>query len=94
MAAATRFFSRKLNSTVRETTVRSIKMAYVEEIRQKRIGEPNGGDITVLPLQKLGRLVLLGPDVDTKLQMHLKKVREEEEQCHLELQWQLLVAFY
>ena len=76
MAVAARFFSRKLKSTVRETTVRSIKTAYVEEIRRKRRGEPSGGDITVLPLQKHGRLALLGPDVDTKVQMYLKKVRD------------------
>ena len=76
MAAAVRFFSRKLKSTVRETTVRTIKTAYVEEIRRKRRGEPSGGDITVLPLKKCGRPVLLGPDVDTKVQMYLKKVRD------------------
>ena len=30
----------------------------------------------MLPLQKRGRPVLLGPDVDTKVQMYLKKVRD------------------
>ena len=40
-----------------------------------RRGETSGGDINVLPLQKRGKPVLLGPDVDTKVQMYLKKVR-------------------
>ena len=59
MAAAARFFSRKLEKKVSESTVRSIKSTYVEGVRQKRRAD-DGGDITVLPLKKRGRPVLLG----------------------------------
>ena len=75
VAAAARFFSRKLKRTVRETTVRSMKAAYAEETLRKRRGGP-GGDVTVLPLQKRGRPVLLGSSVDMMVQKYLKKVRD------------------
>ena len=75
VAAAARFFSRKLKRTVRETTVRSIKTAYVREVQRKRSGGP-GGDVTEIPLQKRGRPVLLGSSIDWMVQSYLKKVRE------------------
>ena len=34
------------------------------------------GDIIALPLKKRGRPVLLGKELDTQVQMYLKKVRE------------------
>ena len=58
-----------------ESTVQSIKNAYVEGLRQKR-GAEDGGDITALPLKKRGRRVLLGQELDMKVQMYLKKVRD------------------
>ena len=54
-----------------ESTVRSIKSAYIEGVRQKKADD--GGDITVLPLKKCGRPVLLGQELDTNV---LKKVRD------------------
>ena len=50
VAAAAWDFSRQLKRIVRETTVRSIKAAYVREVQRKRSGG-TGGDVTVLPLQ-------------------------------------------
>ena len=75
VAAAAGFFSRKLDKRVSESTVQSIKNAYVEGLRQKR-GAEDGGDITALPLKKRGRRVLLGQELDMKVQMYLKKVRD------------------
>ena len=69
------FFSRKLDKRVSESTVQSIKNAYVEGLRQKR-GAEDGGDITALPLKKRGRRVLLGQELDMKVQMYQKKVRD------------------
>ena len=75
VAAAPRFFSRKLDKKVSESTVRSIKSVYAEGVRQKRRAD-DGGDITVLPLKKRGRPILLGQELDTNVQMYLKKVRD------------------
>ena len=68
VAAAARFFSRKLDKRVSESTVQSIKNAYVEGLRQKR-GAEDRGDITALPLKKRGRRVLVGQELDMKVQM-------------------------
>ena len=41
----------------------------------KRAAEDDS-DLTVLPPKKRGRPVLLGEDLDTKVQLYLRKVRE------------------
>ena len=41
----------------------------------KRAAEDDS-DLTVLPPKKRGRPVLLGEDLDTKVQLYLQKVRE------------------
>ena len=76
VAAAARFFSRRLDKKVSETTVRSIRSAYVELGVQQKRGAEDEGEITALPLKKRGRPVLLGQELDTHVQMYLKKVRE------------------
>ena len=76
VAAAARFFSRRLDKKVSETTVRSIKSAYVELGVQQKRGAEDEGEITALPLKKRGRRGLLGQELDTHVQMYLKKVRE------------------
>ena len=56
-----------------------MKKEYDEEIRKRRRLEPNGSDsveITELPVRKRGRKVLLGEDLDMKVQLYLRKVRE------------------
>ena len=55
-------------------TVHSIKKAYLEGMREKRAADD--GDVTVLPLKKRERPVLLGEELDSKVQLYLKKVRE------------------
>ncbi len=60
---------------VSESTVKSIEQAYLEELR-KRARTDDGGEIAALPVKKRGRKVLLGEDLDCKVQIYLKKVRE------------------
>ena len=59
--------------------MKSIKKAYVEELR-KRPRIDDGEAITALPTKKRGRRLLLGQDVDQKVQIYLKKVREGKEE--------------
>ncbi len=75
VAAAARIFSRKLSYRVSVTTVHSIKKVYLEGIKEKRALEDDG-DVTVLPPKKRGRAVLLGEDLDWKVQVYLKYVRD------------------
>ena len=73
--AAARMFSKKLGKPVTESTARSIKKAYVEELEKQRKAE-DGGEIVCLFPKKRGRPFILGKDLDAKVQMYLKKVRE------------------
>ena len=77
-ATTARYYSRKLEKKVSESTVKSIKKAYVEELR-KRPWADDGEAITALPTKKRGRKFLLGQDVDQKVQIYLKKLEREEE---------------
>ena len=65
-----------------------IKQAYLEEMKENRTRE-DSGDLFELPPKKRGRQVLLGDDLDQKVQLYLKKVSEEESYQH-GLQWLLL----
>lgn len=53
-----------------------IKKDYTEELKKRRASQDGEVDIRNLPLKKRGRPFLLGEDLDTKLQLYLKKVRE------------------
>ena len=74
-AAAARHYSRKLEKTISESTVKSMKKVYVEEL-QKRPRTDDGEEIVALPAKKCGRKVLLGQDLDDTVQIYLRKVRE------------------
>ena len=71
--AAVRHFAKTFGN-IRESTVKSIKTDYLQEMRQKR---SNGDfdDLALLPKKKQGRKVLLGEVLDEKLQLYLKEVR-------------------
>ncbi len=69
------FFSRKLSHRVSETTVHSIKNVYLEGVKEKRAAQDDG-DVSVLYPKKRGRPVRLGEDLDTKVQLYLRKVRK------------------
>ena len=54
---------------------KSIKMAYLDELCNRHRKE-DGGDIAILPVKKHGRRLLVGDDVDRKVQAYLRKVRD------------------
>jgi len=76
--ATARHFSRKLGENVSESTIRSIRSAYLEGINRKRPVEldEEEGEIVALPMKKRGRPVLLGRELDTLVQKYLRKVRD------------------
>ena len=75
VAAAARFYSRKLGRSVSETTTSSLKKAYLQGVREKMAAEDDG-DVRLLPTKKRGRRVLLGEALDAKVQHYLKRVRQ------------------
>ena len=74
VAAAARHFSRKLSIRLSESTVRSIKDAYKVEVNRKR-KQHDDNDVSSLPVKKRGRSLLIGEDLDSKVQLYLKNVR-------------------
>ena len=74
-AAATAKHSSKLWAVKISGTVKSIKKAYLDELR-KRPRSDDGGEMTALHPKKRGRKLLLGEDLDAKVQIYLRKVRE------------------
>ena len=75
--AAARYFSRQLQRNVYESTVQYMKRDYISTLRQKRAASPDEGDhLTALLPKKRGRLVLLGQELDRRVQAYLKKIRE------------------
>ena len=73
MTAAARVFSHKLQTTVRKTTVRSIRDAYLVEVKRKR---QKNKEVHELPESKRGRKLLIGESLDHKLQLYIEKTRE------------------
>ena len=75
MPAAARYtFLRKLDQPINESSVRSLNKAYLVEQTRKRRAEK---DSTVATLPKMrGRLTLLGANLDRKVQVYLRKIRE------------------
>ena len=69
------FFSRKMERKVSTASVHSIKTAYLEDVKRKRSADSEDDEVTVLPPKKRGRPFLLG-DLDQKVQLYLKKVRD------------------
>ena len=59
---------------VSETTAHSIKKAYLKGVEKRRAEDE--GDVTVLPVNKRGRPVLLGEELDQKVQAYLRRVRD------------------
>lgn len=75
MAAATRHFSKQLRTKISESTVRSIKDTYMMEVNRKR-KQHDDRDVVSLPMKKRGRSLLLGEDLDKKVQLYLRNVRK------------------
>ena len=75
IAAAARYFSKKLDGKLSVSTVQYIKKAYIISLRENRASQSDV-ELTVLPVLKRGRPLLLGDKLDAKLQLYLKKIRE------------------
>jgi len=54
--------------------VKSIWKAFCEEVTKRRRRGEDANSISMLPQKKCGRGLLLGEEVDTKLQLYLKTV--------------------
>ena len=69
VVAAARYYSKALHRPVNESTVRYIKKAYLEEQSRMRRAE-NDTAIASLPTKKRGRPLLLGDELDSKVQAY------------------------
>ena len=79
VSAATKHFSRQFKG-LRESTVHSIRSAYKVELERKRkqlaTDDSSDDEVCSLPERKRGRKVILGEDLDSKVQKYLCKVRD------------------
>ena len=75
ITVASRHFSLRFKRTVGISTVQSVRKDYVNNLRRKRTN-PDENDAAVLPLKKRGRSVLLGRELDDKVQAYLMKICE------------------
>ena len=66
-----------------ETTVRSIRDSYKEEVKRKRRDYSDHDELKHLKPKKRGRPLLLGQDMDAKVQLYIRKLEKEEELSHL-----------
>ena len=69
-------FQNNGGSKISDSTVKSIKKAYLQEMR-KRPRSDDAEEIAALPTKKRGRKLLLGEDLDMKVQIYLRKVRKD-----------------
>ena len=67
MPGAVRYISRELRININESTIRSFKSAYKEELKSQRIRHFTD-KIKVLPYKKRGKPLLLGEDLDKVVQ--------------------------
>ena len=76
--AAAQYFSSKLKKPVSISATTSIKKMYAEELRKRRRSDDGSlHEITDLPAHKRGRRkLLLREDLDLKVQLYLKKMRQ------------------
>lgn len=77
VAAAAWHYLKRLEMTINESTVPSMKRDHLEALRQRRPAQDQG-DLTVLiPHKKHGRPVLLEQELDGMVHTYLKKRRWE-----------------
>lgn len=74
VTSAARVFSRRLRNTVAESTVRSMRDAYRDELRKRSAEDVE--EMSVLPSKKRGRRVLLDEELDKTVQLYLRKTRQ------------------
>ena len=77
ITSAVRCFSKDLEpgETLKETTVHGWKVKYLLELKKRKC---EGGELVVktLPVAKMGRPLLLGEDLDVKVQNYLEMSEE------------------
>ena len=79
-AATAKYFSKLWGCKISDSTVNSKKKAYLDELRKRPRSDDGGNsEITAPPPKKRGRKVLLGEDLDMKVQICLRKVRGGED---------------
>ena len=74
--AAARHFSMELGKNINPSTIRGFKRAYLQEMNRKRRADEDDLTVTSLPAKKRGRPLLLGEELDRKIQLYLRAIRE------------------
>ena len=77
ISAASRKFRPVVGHKISNSTIESLKKAYIKELHCKR-QEGDTESINELPELKRGRPVLLGVEIDRQVQLYLQKVRQQE----------------
>ena len=73
-AAAARHFSKEMGKNMHLSTVKSIKSQYKDELKKQR-ADTGRSVVNSLPEKKCGRTLLLGDELDKKLQLYTKRIR-------------------
>ena len=76
VSAAARRFSAELGRDINPSTIRGFKRAYLQELNRKRRAEEDNLTVTSLPVKKRGRPLLLGEELQRKIQLYLRAIRE------------------
>ena len=87
--AASNHFSRKLGKKVSQSTIHSIKLAYLKTVKEMENRDASDDDIAELQPKKRGRPLLLGKNIDAQIQLYLRKIRESGGLSQLLLLWPL-----
>ena len=74
--AAAKHFSLELGRNINPSTIRGFKKAYLQELNRKRRAEEDDLTVTSLPTKKRGRPLLLGEELEWKVQLYLRAIRE------------------
>ena len=61
-----------MSDEIRESTVRLFKKRYLEEIRKRQVPGTEFKDVTSLPQSKRGRKMMLGEQLNCKVQNYIK----------------------
>ena len=65
-----------MGTSVSEANIKSIKSCYKDELRKQQTGTGNSV-VKLLPEKEHGRTLLLGDELDKKLQLYLRRIRED-----------------
>ena len=77
VCAAAKKYSRQLDKKINESTVREFKEAYMKKRSRKRMAEDDDVEVKALPVQKRGRPLLVGGDLDSLIQQYVLPLWEK-----------------